>query len=423
MEAHASDRRKLIESLWPLNRTLANSGTDQALEIVSKEISLQIESVPTGTRVFTWEVPPRWSVDRGLLKTEDGQTLADFQKHPLYLASYSDSFEGWVDRETLRSHLTVSQLMPDAIPFTFKFYERVWHMSLEYNRWQEVQNQNKFFVDIKTRFESGHLNFGIKTLPGRSKSILLLVANICHPFIANDSISGLACLVGVVKKLEKMKLNHTIRLLICPETIGSLCYLHNHVDEIENHKAAIFSEMVGIQKPLRLLQSLQAQTEIDRAARVALKESGVPQEVHDFMDGPSNDEKVLNSPGFDIPSISFVRWPYNEYHTSADTPSILDDKRMDEAEDVILKTILNFDRNFVPKRKFRGLLGLSANGLYQDWRDNIPFCRAMYKLLMSLDNKTSILEMCENTGLPFDDVHLFCQRLLEKGLCERGDQA
>lgn len=414
------DKSKLLQEIWPLNRTLANAATDEAFSVLSKYLPLKMESVPTGSRVFTWEVPKRWEVDRGILKNEAGDVLADFAKNPLYLASYSNSFEGWVDREELSKHLTTSKAVPDAIPFTFKFYEETWHLSLEEEKWQ-AEKGNKFFVDIKSRFEDGTLNYGVCDIPGETDEILLVVANICHPYIANDSITGVLAAASIYNRLKSEKLRHTVRFLVCPETIGSLAYMHNHFSEKAKHKAAIFSEMLGLKdRPLRLMASKGGNHAIDLASSIALKESGTQAEFHEFMDGPCNDEKVLNSPGFDIPSISFVRWPYQEYHTSADSPDIVDMAQVQKAEDVILNTILNFDRSYIPKRKFDGLLGLSANGLYDDWRDNPDFCRKMYRLLMNLDNEKSILEIVADTEQRFNDVHLFCEKMVEKDLAERG---
>ncbi|MBI4567448.1 MAG: DUF4910 domain-containing protein [Planctomycetes bacterium] len=411
------DRRRFLERLFPLNRSLANEGTDRAFEIIREHLPIAIESVRTGTRVFTWTVPPRWVVEGATLTDEAGNLLADFRRHPLHVGSYSAPFTGWVDRATLARHLATSPAMPDAIPFTFHYYDRDWRLCMEHRAFQAARG-DRFHVDIRTRFEEGEVRYGLLTIPGRTPDILLLMCNICHPAIANDSLSGVGVMTSIALRLMRRRPRHTVRLLICPETIGSLCYLHNHESELPLHRAGIFCEMAGLSRPLRLQLSKERNAAIDRAARLALREAAPEREIGEFMAGPANDEKVLDAPGFDVPAVSFVRWPYPEYHTSADDMSIVDDARLDEAERAVERTIELFDSNYVPVRRFRGLLGLSSNGLSGWRRRSEQEGAVLNEMLVLLDNRRDLLAIAEESRHSPGLVAEFLIALAERGLID-----
>jgi aminopeptidase-like protein len=416
---HDSLKEELIQRLYPLNRSLANDGSDTAFNILQEYLPFQIYKIPSGEQAFTWTIPKRWHVECAYVNDEKGNTIIDFEENPLYLASYSDSYTGWVTKDELLVHLSTSEKMPDHIPFSYKYYERDWHLSMEYNKFTQLSDE-RYYVDIKTTFSQDYMKLGEYTLPGSSDEIILFICNICHPFQVNDSIAGVATFVSIMLRLEKRNLKYTYKLLVGPETIGSLAYLHKFQSTIPKIKYSVFSEMTGIDRPVRLIKSKSGSTTIDIIAEYVLKRSQEKYEVFPVFSEPGNDEKVLNSPGFDIPAISIVRWPYKEYHTSADTPAILDYNKIDEAEDIIVRIIEILERDYIPKRKYTGYLCLSNYGLEKiarkgkdQWNDLVG------NVLYSLDNKTSIFEIASKFNMDFDEIYDFCEILKDKELLER----
>ena len=58
-----------------------------------------------------------------------------------------------------------------------------------------------------------------------------------------------------------------------------------------------------------------------------------------FLKSAANDEKVLDSPGVDIPMISLTRYPYPEYHTDGDNMDIIDKNTLKAVGQTVLEVI------------------------------------------------------------------------------------
>lgn len=408
-------KRELMERLYPLNRTLSSDDTDKAFEIIREYIPLKYHDFPSGEKVFTWRVPDRWHVESAVVLDEEGNKILDYKDHPLHLCSYSLPFTGWVTKKELCDHISTNEELPDAIPFEHKYYERDWHLCLQHNKFIQLK-KNKFFVDIKTSFEKKYLRVGEYTIKGKKDDTILLIANICHPFQVNDSISGLVALASLMRDIAKEENNFTYKLLICPEVIGSTCYFSKFQSLIPTFKWAIFSEMLGIDQKFRLKQSKYPESKINLIAEYVLKKSGFNHEIVHYRNGPSNDEKVSNSPGIEIETISLIRWPYKEYHTSADSPDLISDEKMDEAENILKEIIYIIDNDFIPQRKFTGLLSLSENNLWVDHRIDSALNKNITTILLNLDNKQTIFDICNQFQIDFKMVFQFCIKLRENQL-------
>ena len=85
------------------------------------------------------------------------------------------------------------------------------------------------------------------TLKGKNKDTIIINAHNCHPFQANDDISG--CAVGIrlfqeLRKIKKEKFTYT--LLIAPELYGPIFWLKKlKKKKIENLKYSILLKSVG----------------------------------------------------------------------------------------------------------------------------------------------------------------------------------
>ncbi len=132
----------------------------------------------------------------------------------------------------------------------------------------------------------------------------------------------------------------------------------------------------------------------------------------------ANDERVINGPGVNVPCISLSRWPYDEYHTTDDNPSIIHEDMLQQAADVIEDIIRVAATNYVPRRKFRGPVFLSGYGLWVDWRVNWALNRALEKIMMRMEGKQTLFDISEELGLDYWEVREYIEKFRTHDLVE-----
>lgn len=395
---------KLIQDLWFKRRDIISDGFDESLEYISKIIPLEIHEIPSGTKCWTWIVPHKWSVNEAQIRDLDGKILLDLKNHPLHVVSYSLPIDKIVSRTELLQHLHTNSNRPDAIPFEFRYYRKDWGFCIQQNRLKEF-TQNKYRVCIDSRFEKGALKVGDFTIKGQvSPKTIVLMAHLCHPAMANDDLAGVAVLVKIAKYLNQRSNHYTYKFLFLPETIGSIAYLSQNEEIIPQLKYGIFLEMPGNKSPLALQFSRQGNTLLDRIARFVLQ-----KECRFFREGPfgrivRNDDKVLNGPGINVPTISLSRYPYPEYHTSDDNPDIISEASLDEVRRLIVKILEILDNNYIPRRLFKGPVFLSRFGLWVDWRVDEKLNQDMDQIMLRFEGDKSIFDIADELGMKFNDT-------------------
>jgi aminopeptidase-like protein len=419
----------LVRELYPLHRTLVSEGTDEALERVGvhlgPNVHYHIERFRPGASAWTWRVPKRWVVHEAYIEIEGGERIVDFAQNPLHLVSYSDPVEATLGWEELSPHLHVSESRRHAIPWEFRYYSPGWGFCLSAELHEQLPRDASYRVVIRSEQRAGPqdgLAVGVATVgPDANRGELLICAHICHPMQANDDLAGVATAVEVMRRLAADPLpDHAlaVRLLLCPETIGSICYLSHHEDLIERFAGGVFCEMTGNDASLALQRTRQDDHVLDRIARRALRGRCKSVREGAFREVVVNDEMVINGPGVDIPCISITRSPYPEYHTSDDTPDILTEERLNEAADVVEDLARTFVTNYIPRRTFRGPVFLSRYDLWVDWRVNPALNRALDMIMLRLEGDRTVYDIADELGLVYDDVLSYIERFRCNGLVE-----
>jgi aminopeptidase-like protein len=418
----------LVRELYPLHRTLVCDGTDEALARVrahlGASISYDIERFAPGESAWTWRVPKRWVVHEAYLEIEGGERVLDFAQNPLHLVSYSDSVDTTLRWEELAPHLHVSNARPHAIPWEFSYYEPGWGFCLSADRREELPRDATYRAVIRAEQRDGPqdgLAVGVGTVGPRGGEEFLICAHICHPMQANDDLAGVASAVEVMRRLAVDPLpDHAlgVRLLLCPETIGSVCYLSHHEDLIKRLRGAVFCEMTGNDRGLALQRTRQDDHVLDRIARAALAVRYESVREGAFREVVVNDELVINGPGVNVPCVSITRSPYPEYHTSDDSPAILTEERLCEAADVVEEIVRTYATNYVPRRTFRGPAFLSGHDLWVDWRVNPALNHALDTIMLRLEGDRTVYDIAEELGLAYHEVLGYIERFREQGLVE-----
>ena len=413
----------LLRKIAPLNRTLACKATDEALSILTDYLpGSKIEGYKTSSRVWSWDIPKRWELTRATIKRKSGEILVDSDCHHLHVMNYSIPFSGTVSHDELMAHIRTSKERPEAIPFHFNFYEEKWGFCVP-DVWLNKFQDDEYLVEIDSQLEDGMFNVLSKFLPGELEETFILCANICHPTQANDSLTGLVAAVEIIKNLEKRtQRKYSYLLLVVPETIGSVAYLANNPEIIKVSVGAFFSEMLGTSGNLVGQKTRKGDTYWDKLLELALAESGLNYKTVPFMKSASNDEKVLDSPGVDIPTFSLTRYPYAEYHTSDDNVDLINEEKIKESIKVLQRVIDLAEEDYTPVLNQPGPIFLSGNGLFPDWRANpelIPYWNSFIEVMYSLDGNSSLVTLAFDKSIPLSHLQYWLDAFQSKGLLNK----
>lgn len=400
---------EMIKSLWALPRDLISDGYDVALEALAKQVPMTVHEYPTGTECWTWIVPEKWTCHEAYLETLDGKRLFSYTDNPLHVVSYSLSFEGVVSRLKLLEHLHVHPKIRKAIPFKFKYYERDWGLCCSENL-KDSLTDDQYKVVIKTNFSYSTLKVGEVVVSGESDESIILCAHLDHPAMVNDDLTGVVVGIEVMRKLLKQHtLYYTYRLLIVPETIGSVAFLSHNEELIPKMKGGLFMEMLGLENPHALQLSLEDKTEVDQCFCLALEEHDPYGWTGDFRKIIGNDERQFNAPGVRVPMLSLSRvlppsaqdWPYKEYHSSCDGPELASMFRLQDSRDLILQMIDTLENNLIPVNNFKGEPFLSRYDLHIDFYSNPEGNKVLFDIIYLLDGTKSIAEIAKTCGISF----------------------
>ncbi len=415
---------ELIESLWKVPRDIVSDGFDAALIELSKQLPMTIHEYPTGTSCWTWIVPEKWTCREARLETIEGKVLFSYAKHPLHVVSYSLPFSGRVSREELFSHLHVHHGTENLIPFRFAYYERDWGLCCS-KRLKERLADDYYQVLIDTQFSYSTLKVGEVIAQGESDESIVLCCHLCHPVAANDGLSGVVVGIELMRYLMNRKdLYYTYRLLIVPETIGSVAYLSRNEDLIPKIRGGLFLEMLGGRHPHALQHSFNGSSEVDTCFGLALREYEPHSIESEYRTLVQNDERQFNAPGVRIPMLSLIRalpncapdFPYLEYHSSGDSTAIISAESLNDSKEVVLRMIEILEKNRIPVNNFKGEIFCSRFGINIDSQVDPDRSKALLKMIDKIDGTRSIVDIALECGMSFDSVRALIDELNSHGL-------
>lgn len=414
----------LLRELAPLHRTLACRATDRAFEIISALVpEARVEGVPGGSKAWTWTIPKRWELESATIRA-GGEVLVDAREHYLHVVNYSQPFRGTVKRDELLRRLHTLPQRPGAIPFKFSYYAPDWGFCVPH-AWLDRFAAQEYEVEIRARFEDGPLNTLSARLPGRHPETLILAANICHPTQVNDSLTGVAAAVDVFRRLSaRPGRKYTYLLLVVPETVGSVAYLSRHPEVVESAVGAVFAEMLGTAGDLVLQRSRHGDTYWDGLLQEVLTASGLPHRTVPFLKSASNDERVLDSPGVDIPTPSMTRYPYPEYHSSDDNIGLIDEAQLREGRDALQSFIDLAEADYIPVLRQPGPVFLSGYGLHPDWYKDPslwPMLESFNDVMYALDGRLSVAQIARKLDRRFEAVRYWTDTFASKDILTRNE--
>lgn len=403
---------------------------------ITAELPVELHRYPSGSTFNGWLVPDLWRVERATI-SRDGKTVFDCGAHPLGVAAYSKSFRGELELDELRAHLVSSPELPEAFVYHCMWQYRPWDADWALSVPHEVLATfvpGRYRVELETSYEPGEMLVAEYELRGHSERTIVLNAHTCHPHMANDDMAGVAVLIRLFEWLRGQDTFYSYRLVLGPEHLGTVFYLRDRSrEDLDRLVCGAFAEMPGTQGPLTVASSFLGGQPIDMAFANAAKHGGSACRLVPWRRGAGNDETVWEAPGYEVPFVEVSRSedlfaPYREYHTSLDTPELLNEEQLRGFYDAFRSAIEALEQDSFAQRLFDGLVCLSSPDydLYPERPDPavtksladdsekwgyLTDCLPRY-----LDGTRTILEIAEKHDLPFAEVHRYLLRFQEKEL-------
>jgi aminopeptidase-like protein len=411
----------LIGELFAIPRSLTGDGVRQTLEVLGREVPLEVVETASGTQVFDWTVPREWNLRGAWIEGPDGRRVVEVADSPLHVLGYSIPVDTVVGLDELRGHVFTHADDPDLIPYRTSYWKEQWGFCMS-RRQLESLEPGHYHAVVDATLEDGSLTSGEVNLRGATDAEFLLTTHVCHPALANDNLSGVVLLWALARTLAEQDLAHTFRLLWSPGTLGPLCWLDRNRDTLDRVRHGLVVSCVGDPGPLRYKRSRRGDAPIDRASSYVVGRE--PASIVSDWQPTGGDERQFCSPGFDLPVGTLSRTPhghFREYHSSADDLTLVTADALGSAFTTAL-TIIDLVETNASYRNLSqyGEPQLGKRGLYQSVPDGTNPELAYLWLLSLSDGDHDLLAIAERSGLAFEAIRAAAETLEQHELLGRG---
>jgi aminopeptidase-like protein len=426
----------LIEKLCSFAAGVADDDNEGLFARINQELPLEIFRFPSGQTFNGWQVPDNWRVQRAKLFKKNIE-IFDGTAHTLGVARYSKSFQGDLDWEALQPHLVTNPEHPEAFMFhcawQYRPWDADWALCVPHRIYADM-GPGSYRVELETVYSQGEMLVAHHHKTGHSGNTIVLNAHTCHPHMANDGFAGVAILIRLFQWLAPQETFYSYRLVLGPEHLGTVFYLHHlpH-EEVDRMVCGVFCEMPGTSGALKATATFLGGQMIDQAFANVLRHHSRDHVLVPWRQGAGNDETVWEAPGYEVPFVEITRCedqfaPYREYHTSLDTPLLMNPEQMEEMLAVLKRVVRVLEDNATIHRRFDGLICLSnpQYDLYMERpdptmdkdldTDSEKWGHLLDSLFRYMDGDRSILDIAQRHDLPFDRLRRYLGRFEEKGL-------
>lgn len=421
--------RRFVENNYLRNRTINTSDIAPLLKDLETtfDLPVHLHRYQSGENHGTWVVPEEWNVRSSWIKDSYGKTIASYDEHPLFVSPYSSAVETTISKKDLEKHVVFDKNQPNAFAYNWRLaYDpkirlKDWSLSIPYERWQKME-EGSYRVFIDTEAKKGEMLIGEVTVPGKSKETIVFLADYCHPGQVNDSFSGVALFMEVMKTLSLQKKEHyTYSLLVLPETIGPCIYLASKSQGDKNIVGAVFADNVAFGDQWCLQLSRKENSYMNLLAQECAKRSK-DLELVPFMGVYGDDERIFDSPQVHVPTLALHKHPCPQMHTSNDNMACFSEENLKKAYEIILNIVDVCEGDCIYQYVHNVPFHMSRFNLFADFdadRENFEINR---KIVDSLDGETSLLDIALKIGASFSRVESYTRRMLECGLLKRDER-
>ena len=407
-------------------RSLTGNGNRQTLNSIKSVLkNLKLLNVKSGYKAFDWIVPDEWIFKDAYIEGPKGNKIVDAKKNFLHLVNYSIPIKKKISLKELNKKLHSHKKIPDAIPYVTSYYDKNWGFCISHNERKKLK-KGLYEVNIDTKFKKGQLDFAEFYIKGYSKKEIFLSSYICHPYMANNEISGPTVLTYLLDYFRRKKNYYSIRAVFIPETIGSIVYLSKKLSILKKNVIAGFNlSCLGDERCYSFIPSRSGETLSDRVSTSVLEWIDKNYKKYSWLERGS-DERQYCSPGVNLPISSVTRskfGEYPEYHTSHDDFNrVVTANGLFSSYELYIKLINAIQNNYYPKSKVICEPKLSKYNLYNPLRKN-KYQKKSYdstitdpiiNILSYADGKNSLLDISDKIKLPIWTLIDICDELYEK---------
>ena len=364
---------KFGKKVFPICRSITGKGTVETLKEFKKFYkNLNIRKIKSGSKVFDWKVPPEWNIEDAFVIDKNNKKIIDFKKNNLHIVNYSVPLKKKLNTAELLKNLYSNIFRPNAIPYVTSYYKKNWGFCVTEKFKQEIKKKYKkddiFKVVINSSLNSkGNLAYGEIFIPGKSKKEILISSYVCHPSMANNELSGPMISLLIADYFKKIKNRYSLRIILIPETIGSIAYLSKNLKKLKKNFLAGYNlSCVGDDRNYSYIPSKYKNALCDRVIYKIYKKLKINFKEYSFLERGS-DERQYNSPGIDLPVGCVMRTKFGEfpeYHTSDDNFDLVTKKGLRDSLKLILECISYLMKSKFPISTIKCEPFLSKRNLY-----------------------------------------------------------
>ena len=438
-----------LKRLFPLSRSLTGGDNLKTLEILKEIVPIEIKSLKCGTDVYDWTIPAEWELVSGSVESMNGTKIVDAKITPLHVMAYSMPIDGVFSSEDALAHMHwLEDGDEDWIPYRTSYYGEDWGFCITRKQVEQIRMAGRVHVRIEANTnDSGRMWYGDLIVRGKREEEVLVSTYICHPYLANDNLSGLLLTALLAKKLEEAETMYSYRFVWVPETIGAIAYCWLNEKTMQDIQAGLVITTVAGPGKIGFKSSYEKEHPINHLTREILNERADGYLEYEF-DIHGSDERQYSSPGFRINCITVSKdkyYEYPQYHTSGDDLSFISSCFLEESLSVYIDLIKALEKSEIPLRKKErmneGVLQkgyplsrmgkcermLSKHGLYPKIGGGMnPGCDRVTDIdtilwtLFMADGSNSPEEIAKQAKVSQDEVVKCMQLLSEKGLIRVG---
>ena len=185
--------KTIIKELYPFNYSVCGDSSAEASAYYKKFLNFKIHTFKSDIELNGWKIPKGWDPIEAKLEFHNGNIFDCLEESLLGCSYLSPSFEGKINHQELIKHLSWREDLPNAIVYDWtRLYRqgiKEWGLCIPWNKLKNF-DKNDVKVKIKTKSYDSEMFVYDFYLEGESKDEFLINAHNCHPYQANDDISG-----------------------------------------------------------------------------------------------------------------------------------------------------------------------------------------------------------------------------------------